>query len=216
MVEMYEEYKKVLLSRKVILTSILLLFILGLLFGSLYVTVLSDSEKKDILFTVEEYFNSYKSISFSSKLEIFKSNLTSNLLYFFIIWCLGLCIIGLPIIFIMIFFKSFTIGFSISSIYIKYKLKGLLGILIYIFPSITIYLILSILLGCFSTNISLKLVKESFTKKNLNFASFMGRYFFLMVLIILTIIICSLFDAFISPILYKWFLNWLNMINVIT
>ena len=207
MVTIYEEIKKEITSKKIVLLSICILFILGLLFGSLYITILGNDEKKEILSSVNNYFSSFSNITFHDKLNIFKNDLIKNLLYFIILWCLGLCILGLPIIFIMIFFKSFIAGFSIAGIFAKYKITGLIGILIYIFPNAIVTLLLSIFLGTYSSILSIRLVRESFTKKNLNFGSFMGKYFFVLLICILIIIICSLFDAFISPLLYKIFVN---------
>lgn len=210
MIEIIKEIKKEIFSKRIVFLSICILFVLGLLFGSLYVTILDDNEKKDIITSVNNYFYSYKNINFQDKLEIFKTTLFNNLLFFISIWLLGLSVIGLPIIFLMTFFKSFISGFSIAGIFIKYKIYGLIGILIYIFPSTIITLILSIILGSYSTIISLNLVRDSFTKKSLNFGSIMGKYFFLLLISIIIIVICSLFDAFISPYLYKIFVNTLK------
>lgn len=207
MKEMMEKIKKDIYSRKTIVLVIFIVFILGLLFGSLYITILDNDNKRIILDSVKNYFNSYEYTNFSSRLEIFKNSFTKNLSYFIIMWLLGLSIIGVPIIIIMIFVKSFITGFSIASIFACYKFKGLLGILIYILPSNVIILILSIFLAIYSVNLSIKLGINAITKKNLNFGTFMGKYFFLLLLIILICIILSLFDAFISPYLYNLFTN---------
>ena len=208
--EMYDNYRKEISSKKVIVFGIFILIILGLLFGSLYITILENNEKNTILNVVSNYFDTYKNINFSSKLDIFKHNFISYLVYFIIIWISGLCIIGLPIIFIMMFFKSFITGFSIAGIFVKYKIKGLIGILIYMFPSSIIILFLGAFLACYSSILSIKLVRESFTKKCLNFSSFMGKYFFLLLICILVSVFCALFDAFISPYLYNLYNSVIN------
>lgn len=207
MKEMKEKLKKDIYSRKTVILVVFIVFILGLLFGSLYITILDNDNKKIILDSVKNYFNSYNSITFSSRLEIFKNSFTKNLLYFITMWLLGLSIIGVPIIIFMIFLKSFISGFSIASIFACYKFKGLVGILIYILPSNVIMLILSIFLGIYSVNLSIKLGTNAFTKKNLNFGAFMGKYFFVLLMIVLICIILSLFDAFIAPYLYNLFTN---------
>lgn len=207
MIEIINGYKKEILSKRIVLISIVIICSLGLLFGSLYLTILNNDEKKEVLDVVSNYFYSFNDIRFSDKLSIFKDSLLSNLIYYIIIWSLGISILGLPIIFIMIFFKSFTIGFSIASIFAKYRFKGLIGILVYIFPSVLINLFITVILGTYSCILSIKLVRDSFSKKSLNFGNFMGRYFLLILLIIILVVICSIFDAFISPILYKLFVK---------
>lgn len=210
MKELYFRYINEIKSKKFIFLSVIILLVLGLLFGSLYITILSNNEKKYISDSVYNYFNSFNSISFSDKLHIFKESFISNFTYLVIIWVLGISIIGLPVIYIMTFFKSFVIGFSIAGIFAKYKISGLLGIFIYLFPSKLIILVLGLFLAIYSVNISINLSNTVFKKKTINFASFMGKYIFLLLVSILICIICSLFEAFISPYLYKLIINLLK------
>ncbi|MBQ3475381.1 MAG: stage II sporulation protein M [Bacilli bacterium] len=210
MKELYSKYINEIKSKKVIFISVILLLVLGLLFGSLYITIISNEDKKYINDSVYNYFNSFNTISFSDKLKIFKESLISNITYFCLIWALGISIIGLPVVYIMTFFKSFIVGFSIASIFAKYKFSGLLGILVYLFPNKLIILILGLFLAIYSVNISLSLVNNAFKKKTVNFASFMGKYVFLLLVCILICIICSIFEAFISPYLYKLIINLLK------
>ena len=205
MKEMKNKIEKDFKNKKIIILVIFILFILGLLFGSLYITIMDNSNKKIIIETVNNHFKSYNNISFSSKLLIFKNTLTSNLLYFAVMWLLGLSIIGLPLIGLMIFFKSFITGFSVASIFACYKFKGFIGILIYLFPSNLIFLFLSMFLGVYSLNLTIKLGNNALCKKTLNFGLFMGKYFFVLLICILICVACSLFEAFISPLFYNLF-----------
>lgn len=203
MIDTLEDIKEIILRKKVILIWVTIILVLGLLFGSIYITILSNNDKKDLLENVSIYFNNYKSISFQDKLNIFKESFTKNIIFFLFIWALGISIIGFPIILIMIFYKSFLLGFSISSIFAKYKLGGLYKILIYIFPSKVILLILSLILAVFSINISNRLVYSSIRKKTFNFNAYMGKYLLLLLICILACIITSLIDAFITPVFFN-------------
>ena len=171
MKEMYNNYKKDLKNKNNILLVISVIFILGLIFGSIYITILKNGEK-----TVS-------------------------------MWLLGLSVIGLPIIFIMIFFKSFTLGFSVSSIFAKYGFKGIVGVFTYIIPSPIILSIFSLFLASYSIIISVKILKGAFTKQTINFKTFMGKYFFILLVSILLSILCALFDAFVTPSFTKLFTN---------
>ena len=194
-----EKVKKQVISKKRILTLVFIVFFIGLLFGSIYISVLNNSNKKLIIENVENYFNTYKSLDFKYKLDIFKETLTKNLTYFISIWVLGLSIIGIPVIIIMVFFKSFITGFSISSIFAAYKFKGLVGIFIYMFPSNAITLLYTLFLGAYSVDLSIKLLRHALKKKTLNFGLFMGKYFFLLLISILLSVVVSLYEAFINP-----------------
>lgn len=203
MIDTLEDIKEFIFKKKIILIGVLIILVLGLLFGSIYITILSNNDKKELLENVGLYFNNYKSITFQDKLNIFRESFIKNIIYFIFIWILGISIIGFPIVLTMIFYKSFLFGFSISSIFAKYKVGGLYKILIYIFPSRIIILVLSIFLAIFSINLSNKLVNSCIKKKSFNFNAYMGKYFLLLLICILVCTITSLIDAFIVPFFYN-------------
>ena len=115
-----KQVKKQFINKKKILVILFIVFLIGLLFGSIYISVLNNSNKKVVIDHVRNYFSSFENIRFKDKLDIFKNTLSKNLIYFISIWLLGLSIIGIPLIIIMLFFKSFITGFSISSIFACY------------------------------------------------------------------------------------------------
>ena len=204
MKEMYNNYKKELKNKNNIIVLVLIIFIIGLIFGSIYITILSNNQKSISLKYVSNYFNGLSKQTFDDKLSIFKNSLYSNTLYTIVMWILGISIIGIPIIFIMVFFKSFILGFSVSNIFAKYGIKGLFKVLFYIFPSNIIMIIFILFLSSYSILISSKLFKSVFKKESINFKTFMGKYFFILVIGILLSILCSLYDAFLGPLVYKF------------
>lgn len=206
MKEMYNNYKKELSKKNNILILVSVVFILGLVFGSIYITILGSKEKTTILNEVNNYFLT-TNYSFEDKIDIFKNTLISNLTYIGSMWILGLSVIGIPIVFIMTFFKSFILGFSVSSIFAKYGFKGIVGVLTFIFPSSIVISIFTLFLATYSIIISLKIANSAFTKKTINFKTFMGRYFFILVIGVLIAILCSLFDGFLNPYITKLFTN---------
>lgn len=203
MIDTLENIKEIILKKKVIILGVLIVVFLGLLFGSIYITILSNEDKKELLENVSLYFDSFKNIPFQDKLNIFKESFVKNILYFLIIWCLGISVIGFPIILIMIFYKSFLFGFSIASIFAKYKALGLYKILIYVFPGKIFILILSLILGVYSINLSNRVVNSCIKKKNLNFNAYMGKYFLLLLICIIVCTVVSLIDAFIVPFFFN-------------
>lgn len=70
---MKENIKRDINSRKIVIIVILVIFMLGLLFGSIYITILDNDNKNLIIDSVKNYFINNKNLSFSNKLEIFKT-----------------------------------------------------------------------------------------------------------------------------------------------
>lgn len=210
MKEIYENYKNEMKNKNRILIIVMIVFILGLIFGSLYITILSNDEKTVIIKKVNNFFINSSKLKIDNKIEIFKESLISNLIYFISMWLLGLSVIGIPIIVLMIFFKSFTIGFSVGSIFACFKAKGILGILLYIFPNTILTSLFSIFLSAYSLILALRLINYAFYKKTLNFRAFMGKYFFLLLLSILLSVFCAFIDAFLSPSILNLFTNFIK------
>ena len=203
MKEIYKKYKNELKNKNNLTVLVLIVFIIGLIFGSIYITILSQNQKGESLSQITSYYKNLPKLNFEDKIDIFKNSLYSNLLYMIIIWALGISIIGVPIIFIMIFFKSFLTGFSISNIFAKYGISGIIKVLLYLLPSNIIIITYIIFLSTYSIFISSKIFKSAFKKQTINFKSFMGKYLFVLIIGILISILCSLYEAFINPFFYK-------------
>lgn len=205
MLDIIDDIRDLILKKKLIIITFFIIIIFGLLFGSIYITILSNEDKKELMINVENYFNLFKNINFSSKLDIFKESLIKNLVYFLLLWSFGISVLGIPITYIMIYYKSFLLGFSIACIFAKYKVGGLIKIFLYIFPGKILILVLSIIIGVFGISLSIKLVNTFLKKEKLNFSTYSGKYTLLLLAAILLSILSSSIDAFILPLLYNIF-----------
>ena len=185
------------------------LIIIGIIFGIVFSLVLSKSDKLIVTNTINSYFTN-KNINKSIMIDNFKQSIVSNLFYLGLVWILGMSIIGIPIILFMLFGKGFILGFSIGSILRIYHLKGIIGVICYIFPHHILSLILSILLTYHSTNMSIKLFKYLFLKKEMNVKKVMKKYLNILIICGVGYIICSFSESFISFKIIKLFSKIIN------
>ncbi len=179
-----------------------ILLIIGIIAGSIFMAILSETDKKLVI----DYFNNYISNIENNKLnylEGIKNGLFNNLLYIIIIWILGISIIGIPIVTIMFFIKSFTLGFSIASIVFNYKLKGCLLNFINIFPHQMIYFLIYMLITTYSIFFSLKMINSIINKKNMDFKIMMNKYVKILIISVIAITIGIIIETFITPLLIK-------------
>ena len=179
-----------------------ILLIIGIIAGSIFMAILSETDKK----LVTDYFNNYISNIENNKLnylESIKNGLFNNLLYIIIIWILGISIIGIPIVTIMFFIKSFTLGFSIASIVFNYKLKGCLLNFINIFPHQMIYFLIYMLITTYSIFFSLKMLNSIINKKNMDFKIMMNKYVKILIISVIAITIGIIIETFLTPLLIK-------------
>jgi stage II sporulation protein M len=112
-------------------------------------------------------------------------------------------VIGLPVIIFLFFYKSFVIGFAISSILMKYKVKGLLLSIIYIFPHHIINILLLMILISYAFLISIGIINAVVKRKEISFKDITYKYLVILGFISFILIFLSLYEAFIVPKLIK-------------
>ena len=183
-----------------------IIFLVGVVLGSLFINFITNDDKKLLIEQVSTFFSNIKKLTSDIfGLESFLSILFNNLLVLSIIFVLGISMIGIPIVIFILFFKGFMLGTTISTIILKYSIKGIIGVILYIFPvcilSICVYLFM-----CFYAIYASKKFLRAFLKKDtLNFKQFLGKYLLSFIVSITLILLLSLLDAYLTPLLLKLF-----------
>lgn len=188
---------------------ILIITIIGILAGSLFLTILKDIDKSSINESLESFISNVSNNDINYALSL-KSNLITNLLFVLIIWFLGISIIGGPIILFLYFVKTFSLGLTISSIVTKYGVKGLMYGFVYLFPHNIINILIFAILSIYSIIYSFKLSDSFFKKENIDFKPIMNKHKYILLLAILGIILTSLYATYVMPILLKTVLNFIK------
>lgn len=184
----------------------LILVILGIIAGSLFIIVLNTSDKSLVIEYIESFIDNIKNNDFNY-VETLKNTLIINYLVIFIISIIGFTYFLIPINILLLFYKSFIIGFSLSSFILTYKIKGLLLSIIYIFPHLIINILLFSLLIAFTVKLSLKTIKSIIKKKEVNMRLYFNKYLYTSIFIIIIITITSLYESFVAPYLLKLIVN---------
>ena len=167
-----------------------------------YIKTKKDN-KELITSNVIDFFSAIKSNNLNYN-QILVKSLTNNLLLNIIIWLLGISIIGIPIVIILLFIKSFILSFTFTSIIYTYKYKGIISAIIYVIPHI-INLLLSFVLIYYSITFSKSLFNYLFKKKECNRKELVNRYLKLLVISTFLFIISSIIETYIIPILIRLF-----------
>ena len=186
-----------------ILSIMTIITIISLILGTLFISILSKDNKELITSNVIDFFAAIKSNNLNYN-QILVKSLTNNLLLNIIIWLLGISIIGIPIVIILLFIKSFILSFTFTSIIYTYKYKGIISAIIYVIPHI-INLLLSFVLIYYSITFSKSLFNYLFKKKECNRKELVNRYLKLLVISTFLFIISSIIETYIIPILIRLF-----------
>lgn len=203
-----DKFKSIFNVNKKILVFLIGLFIIALIFGSSLPLFLSDSDKV----LVSEYLNNFiGNIDNNNYIISFFNGLLTNCCYGLLIWLLGISVIGVPIVLFMFFSKCFILGFSVSSIIVNYKIKGVLFSLVYIFPHQVINIIVYGLLTVYSIIFSLRILFLLFKKNDFNINLAFNRYFKIFILLFLLLLISTLYEIFLSPVILKLVFDLLGL-----
>ena len=108
-----------------------LLFIIGIFLGVLFVNNIQEAQRIEI----SSYFNNFteklKQTEQLDQVQLLKTSITSNLLLAVIIWFFGTTVIGIPVVFGIVLYRGFCLGYTISvCISIMGLSKGLIFVLL--------------------------------------------------------------------------------------
>ena len=184
----------------------LVVVILGILAGSLFIVILNSSDKSLVIEYIESFIGSIKNNNFNY-IDTFKNTLIINYLFIFLISIIGITQFLCPLNILLLFYKSFIVGFSLSSFILTYKIKGLLLSILYIFPHLIINILLFSLLIAFTLKICIKTIKYIIKKKDVNMRLYFTKYLYTVLFVFMIITISSLYESFIAPYLLKFIVN---------
>lgn len=194
---------------KKIIIFLIVLGVIALVSGSIFNIMLNNTDKQLIIDYINNFISniSNNQLNYTSAL---KNGLISSISFIVIIWLLGMSVIGIPIILFMYFCKIFILGFSISSIISIYKLKGCLISFSYVFPHHIINLIMYTVLVLSALKVSSNILYAALKKDNVNFKTILHKYLYIFIISLVTVIIMTLFEVYITPRFIKIFLPLIN------
>ena len=105
---------------------ITLIFLIGIFLGVMFVNNLEEEQKTEIISYVNTYIESFEKSEQASNIKLLQNNIKDNIILTLIIWFIGSTIIGIPIVFGIIAFRGFCLGYTISSITVVFGVaKGI-------------------------------------------------------------------------------------------
>ena len=181
----------------------------GVASGSIFVTVLNDSDK----IMVSDYLNSFLNNLNSNNLN-YNGTLINTLIFTLglaiLIWILGISVIGFALILLFLFIKAFSLGFSVASIIINFNFKGILIALAYVVPHHIINLMIYLLISSYALVLSYRLISSFTKKKNFDFKGIFNRYLFILGFSLIILLFSVLYEVYLAPSLINMIVNILT------
>ena len=181
----------------------------GIAAGSVFVTVLNNEDK----LMVSDYLNNFLNNLNSNNLN-YSGNLVYNFIFSlggaFLIWLLGISVIGFILILLFLFIKAFALGFSIGSIIINFNFKGILIALAYIVPHHIINMMIFLLISSYALILSYRLINSFTKKKSFEFKGILNKYLFVLGFSLIILLISVLYEVYGAPKLINLIVSLLN------
>lgn len=181
---------------------VLFVLILGIISGSIFLVVLSETDKNNVINQITTFFNNINANNINN-LTAFKNSIIENILFIIIVWLLGMSIIGIFINVFLVYLKGFIMGFSISSFILVFKAKGVLASFIYVFPTCMINILIIVILGSYSIMFTSALFKQILSKGNTNLLRMFKKYAFILVIVIILTLFSSVSESYLIPTFFK-------------
>ncbi|NLJ72752.1 MAG: stage II sporulation protein M [Syntrophomonadaceae bacterium] len=184
---------------------LIIFFSLGIFLGYHKIFTLSGEVKEHLLSLV----NTYMLGGFKGELSsghIFSSAYIQQLKTIFIIWFLGLTVIGIPFIIGVVFFRGFSLGFTLGFLV---KEKATTGIIISIFsilPQNLIYIPLIMLISIIAINFSIYIV-SGYNTGAIPLSKGLMKYLLLLIIFLILVLSGVLIETYLVPFLLALFLN---------
>ena len=181
----------------------------GIAAGSIFVTVLNNEDKV----MVSDYLNNFLNNLNSNNLN-YSGTLVNTLIFTlggaFLIWLLGISVIGFILILLFLFIKAFALGFSIGSIIINFNFKGILIALAYIVPHHIINMMIFLLISSYALILSYRLINSFTKKKSFEFKGIFNKYLFVLGFSLIILLISVLYEVYGAPKLINLIVSLLN------
>ena len=197
--------KEIILPNKKFNYFVASIILLGIISGSIFLMLSTTLDKNSVIKTITAFFTSISKNTIDNGLA-FKNSLIINYLFTGLIFIFGLSMIGVVFNIFIAYLKGFLVGFSIASIFLSYKLKGFLAVLLYTFPSQILNLLTVFLLSIYSIMFSSYCFKIIFAKKKTH-QRMLKKYLVILMFCIILSFISSILEVYLFPKILKLFIS---------
>ena len=183
---------------------VIVLFLMGVVFGAIVVNSLSFTQKEDLFYYLSQFFSQMSNEEIAASNDLLRQSFFHNTKYIGLMWILGISIIGLPVILVLLFMKGMVVGFTVGFLVNKMGWNGFLLSFVAVLPQNFLIIPIFIVSATLAVSFSLKMIQRQFMKKiGEPMLPLFGRYMAAFAIAIVFLGAAAGIEAFISPMLMK-------------
>lgn len=179
----------------------LLIFVIGIFVGVLFINNIQENQRTEINEYLNNFIGKLKENQNLNSTELVKTSINQNVLLAIAIWFFGTTVIGIPIVFGIIFYRGFCLGYTISvAISMMGLSKGLVFVLISLLLQNVIFIPAILALAVSGFKLYKSIMKD---KRKENIKIEIVRHTVFSLIMMLLLIISSLIEVFVSTNILK-------------
>lgn len=180
---------------------ILLIFIIGIFLGVFFINNIQDEQMAEISEYINTFINNLKNSSEVNNLDLLKTSMLQNIVLGVAIWFFGTTVIGIPVVFGIVLYRGFCLGYTISTcITVMGLSKGLLFVLITLVLQNLIFIPAIIAIAVSGFKLYKSIVKD---RKVDNIKLEILRHTIFSLIMMILLVISSLIETFVSTEILK-------------
>lgn len=166
---------------------LLILFFIGIILGICFVNNTNEAQANQISSYINNFVNNLKSNYEISKVDILLQTIKNNFIIILILWFLGCTVIGMPLIYLIITYKGYCIGYTVAAVVASLGVgKGIVFIILTMLLQNIIYIPIILTTAVSGINLH-KLITEDKRRENIKLQILKHSILSILMLIILTI-----------------------------
>ena len=108
-----------------------LIFLIGIFLGVMFINNIQETQRGEITSYLNNFIDKLKNTEKLESVEILKTTIIENIILAITLWFFGTTVIGIPVVFGIILYRGFCLGYSIASIILTIGVgKGIIFVLI--------------------------------------------------------------------------------------
>ncbi len=191
-------------DRLSLLVFVVVLFIVGVVFGSLVYNALTLEQQQHLTGEVDHYAEVFRAGLFPDAGATLRERAIFHAKWILLIWLLGVTVVGMPFVLALDFLKGVLIGFSVGGLIQAYGWDGLLFALATIAPPNLIIIPALVLASVSAARFSIHIVKNRLLQPGGDIMQPLLLHTATSLVMLLALWGAALFEGYVSPHLIAW------------
>ena len=175
---------------------VIIIFIIGIVAGVIFINNTTEAQTTEIQNYINNFITALKQESHIEQMELLKSSISDNFILIISMWFIGSTVIGIPIIFGIVIYRGFCIGYSVAAIIAVLGVqKGIIFLLSTMFLQNLIFIPVIICMTISSIKLYKSIMKD---RRRENIKMEIIRHTLISIMMLILLLVASLIEVYVS------------------